>query len=80
MNAAATAFAHPPERRRCGRPISTRRSARARNAFDQPPKRLRVKTNQHPPPTRIWIDLTVASSFTSRSRREPDRSPKGGIA
>lgn len=79
MNAAATAFAHPPERRRCDRTVSALRSTRSRNASDRPPKRLPANPNHHPTST-LWIDFTSASSFTSRSRRDPDRSPKGGIA
>jgi hypothetical protein len=80
MNAAATAFAHPPERRRCGRSVNARRSARARNTSERTPKRHPANPDHQPPPTRIWIEFAFAPSFASRSRRDPDRSPNGGIA
>lgn len=78
MNTTATAFAQPPERRRrCGRsPRPSRRLARTRPESDRPPSR--TTANDHPPPTRI--DFATAPSFTSRSRRDPARSPKGSTA
>ncbi|MCC3764739.1 hypothetical protein K3N28_16910 [Glycomyces sp. TRM65418] len=81
MTTAATTFAPPPERRRCGRTFRTvRRPRLARSASDRPPSRTAANAHDRPPSVRMRIDFAVEPSFPPQLHRHPDRPPKGGTA
>jgi len=75
MNHAATVFAQPPERRRCGRPSSARLD-RTRPIAHRPPNR----TTEHSPRVQIRTVPALRLSFTAPPHHRPDRSPEGDTA
>jgi hypothetical protein len=74
MNA-ATAFAQPPERRRCSH--KTRPDRRARATSDRPPNRTDADPNERAPSTRMRIDFSPMPS-RRHHRPEPDWTLQGG--
>lgn len=80
MNTATTAFARPPERRRCGRSFRAHRPAHARPVSAQPPDCPIVAPSEPSHPPGIHIDFSTAPPCSTKSQSKPDRSAKGGIA
>ena len=79
MNHAATAFAQPPERRRCGRPLrADRPPGRTRPASDRPPSCIPGNTSERPP--RVRIEFAPAPPFAARARLDPGRFTEGDAA
>jgi hypothetical protein len=72
MNA-ATAFAQPPERRRCSH--KTRPDRRATS--DRPPNRTAADPDERAPSTRMRIDFNPTPS-TRHHRPDPDWTLQGG--
>lgn len=79
MNHAATAFAQPPERRRCGRTLrADRHPGRTRPPSDRPPNRTPGNGSEHPP--RVRIEFAPAPLFAAGPRLDPGRFTEGDTA
>jgi hypothetical protein len=70
----ATAFAQPPERRRCSHQSRPKRRARATS--DRPPNRTEVNPEERAPSTRMRIDFSPTPS-TEHHHPDPDWTLQG---